>query len=119
MIRKAQSGERKHVCKVCGKGFKTKQYLKIHNNVHTGEKIVCDVEGCTASFSQRSGMNLHKRVKHMGVQHECPECGKMFGWKGAMTRHYKTHEDQRDFKCPTCGVEFTQKGDLEKHIKTV
>ena len=30
MVRMAESGERKHVCKECGKGFKTKQDLSRH-----------------------------------------------------------------------------------------
>ena len=39
MVRMAESGERKHVCKVCGKGFKKKQYLSIHSIAHTKTRV--------------------------------------------------------------------------------
>jgi hypothetical protein len=34
MVRMAESGERRFVCKVCGKGFKTNWSLMLHNSVH-------------------------------------------------------------------------------------
>jgi hypothetical protein len=47
MVRMAKSGERRFVCKVCGKGFKAHTFMMMHNSVHTKQKtFVCDVEGC-------------------------------------------------------------------------
>ena len=38
MVRMAESGERKFVCKVFGKGFKTKYGLSAHGTTHTANE---------------------------------------------------------------------------------
>jgi DNA-directed RNA polymerase subunit RPC12/RpoP len=121
MVRMAESGERKHVCKECGKGFKTKQDLSRHNPTHSNVKAYkCDVEGCDKSFASAGNMSTHKRTIHEGVYHECPECGKRFGKKGNMRRHYKdVHGEEKQYKCAKCGLQFSQNSDLKRHIKTV
>jgi DNA-directed RNA polymerase subunit RPC12/RpoP len=121
MVRMAVSGERKHVCKVCGKGFKTKQYLFNHVNSHAKVKAFkCEVEGCDKSYAGNGGLFTHKKIVHEGEYYECPECGKRFGEKGNMTRHYKmVHEEERNYKCEKCGVQFALSSDLARHIKTV
>ena len=64
MVRMAESGERKHVCKVCGKGFKTKEQLSAHGPTHTKIKaFVCDVEGCDKKFTAFYGLCLHKKTR--------------------------------------------------------
>jgi uncharacterized Zn-finger protein len=117
----AKSGERRFVCKVCGKGFKTNESLIVHNSVHTKQKtFVCDVEGCDKTFTGRAGLVKHKKVVHEGSFHECPECGKRFGQKSGMTTHYKTvHEEKKQFKCGVCGVQFGLNGNLVRHTKIV
>ena len=111
MVRMAKSGERKSVCKVCGKGFKKHSSLMVHNSVHTKQKaFVCDVEGCDKSYTGKAGLIKHKNVVHEGSFHECLECGKRFGQKSSMTTHYKTvHEEKKNYKCVVCGVQFSQK----------
>ena len=82
MVRMAESGERKHVCKVCGKGFKTKRDLTGHGTTHTKVKAYkCDVEGCGKRYSALNGLLNHKKSVHEGVYYECEECGRRFGQK--------------------------------------
>ena len=121
MVRMAKSGERKSVCKVCGKGFKKHASLVVHNSVHTKQKaFLCDVEGCDKSYTGKPGLIKHKKVVHEGSFHECLECGKRFGQKSSMTTHYKTvHEEKRQYKCVVCGVQFAQNSHLVRHTKTV
>jgi predicted RNA-binding Zn-ribbon protein involved in translation (DUF1610 family) len=121
MVRMAESGERRFVCKVCGKGFKAKQDLLAHGPSHTKIKAFkCDKEGCTMSYAGAAGLFHHKKAVHEGVYYECPECGKRFGRKSAMTLHFKTvHEEEKNYKCDKCGVQFSQKCNLTKHMKTV
>ena len=121
MVRMAESGERKFVCKVCGKGFQTHASLIVHNSVHTKQRaFVCDVDGCAKSYAGRSGLSRHKKVAHEGSFHECPECGKRFGQKCHMTIHFKTvHDVKKNFKCVICGVQFGQNSKLVRHTKTV
>jgi len=120
MVRMAESGERKFVCKLCGKGFKTKQQLSAHDTVHTKIKAFkCDVEGCGKSYSSLRGLSYHKEA-HKGVYYECEECGKRFGQMSSMKTHYKmVHEEEKNYKCAKCGLQFTQNSDLTRHIKTV
>ena len=120
MVRMAKSGERKFVCDVCGKGFKTKCQLTTHGIVHSKVKVKCDVEGCSKSFAGASGLSYHKKAVHKGVFHECPECGKRFGDKSNMSRHFKNvHEEENPFKCAKCGLQFGENSNLRVHIKTV
>jgi len=121
MIRMAKSGERKWVCKECGKGYKSKRNLSVHGNVHTKlRKYVCQVLGCGKSFTESGGLSRHKKSSHENVFHECPECGRRFGQKGDMTRHYNNvHQEEKPHKCVTCGLQFSRNHNLTQHIKTV
>ena len=62
MVRMAESGERKFVCKVCGKGFKTKYNLSAHGTTHTKAKA--------SSVKRRDARRVllvtkhHKRTVH-------------------------------------------------------
>ena len=121
MVRMAESGERKFVCNLCGKGFKTKSSLSQHGPSHTKDKqFKCTVEGCAKSFANSSGLFLHKKTAHDGVYHECPECGKRFGQKGNMNQHFKSvHGEEKTYKCDKCGVLFDTNPHLTRHIKAV
>ena len=120
MVRMAKSGERQHVCQLCGKGFKNKHALSVHGTVHTNVKaFICDAEHCGKSYGRSGDLTKHKKTAHSGIKHECPECGKRFARKDAMTRHIKTHGEEKPFKCPKCGVQFALKPDLTRHVKVV
>jgi len=121
MIRMAQTGERKWICNVCGKGFKTKSIHDQHGVVHSKVKAyMCPVEGCNKAFSQSYNLTKHKKTVHEGVYYECEECGRRFGVKHNMSRHFQTvHLQEKRFKCPTCGIKFARKQDLKRHVMTV
>ena len=121
MVRMAENGERKNLCKECGKGFKSKSKLQQHGTVHTKLKLfVCDVAGCEKNYAQVASLNRLKKSFHEGVIHECPECGERFSQNGTMTRHYKTvHLKEKPFKCAKCGLQYGTNSDLQRHLKTV
>ncbi|XP_051017749.1 zinc finger protein 431-like [Acomys russatus] len=48
---KTHTGEKRHECIQCGKGFRQHRYLQMHERIHTGEK-----------------------------PYECNQCGKAFAW---------------------------------------
>jgi hypothetical protein len=121
MVRMAESGERKHVCQVCRKGFTNKANLLKHSIVHSKVKAFkCDVDGCNKSYKESSALFRHKRAAHEGVKYECEECGRRFNNKCNMVVHYKNvHLEEKHFKCAKCGVQFSRKATLIRHIKTV
>jgi len=57
---------RSFACEKCGKKFTSKQSLKEHFYIHTGEKpFTCVEEGCNKSFRQASQLNVHRKKVHM------------------------------------------------------
>ena len=125
MVRITEGGERRFVCKVCGKGFKTKQNLSNHSSTHTSthtkdKAFKCVVEGCTKRYASVGGLLQHKKAVHEGVYYECPKCGKRFARKFKMTEHVKiVHEQETTHKCFKCGALFGQNFNLTRHIRTV
>ena len=49
-------------CRFCSRNLSSRQNLKEHLYVHTGEKpYKCQVQGCEMSFRQGSLLSIHKR----------------------------------------------------------
>ncbi|XP_062506661.1 zinc finger protein 16-like isoform X2 [Corticium candelabrum] len=66
-----------NVCSTCGKSFRLRAYLRIHQRLHTGElPYPCHV--CGKRFNQSWNRNVHMRV-HSGIHpHRCKLCCKNF-----------------------------------------
>lgn len=56
------------LCRFCNKTFSSKQTLREHLYIHSGEKpYKCNEPGCQESFRQGSLLSIHKRV-HREIQ---------------------------------------------------
>ena len=60
-----ENDQKRFKCELCGKGFATKQRLKDHTNIHTGERpFMCKY--CGASFANNGNCRMHERSMHLG-----------------------------------------------------
>ena len=84
------TGERPHICKICGKGFVHKHYLSEHMDYHTGER-----------------------------KHQCPICGKRYQSTSTLAKHVERHKGERSHKCPHCSKCFLVHVDLRSHVRIV
>ena len=62
-IEALHSGSLKYKCEYCHKALSSKQNLKEHTYIHTGERpYVCNEPDCNASFRQGSQLSAHRRI---------------------------------------------------------
>lgn len=55
--------DRRFLCAVCDKRFKTAGHLTRHRKIHSGEKkFVCQFEGCNSKFSRKDNCMQHYRA---------------------------------------------------------
>jgi uncharacterized Zn-finger protein len=79
-------------CDRCQKQFTNRRALTYHLNSHFGLKPFACVE-CGKGFSQKSHLNVHKKVVHMRAKpHVCFHCGKSFAIASNMKKHLILHE---------------------------
>ncbi|CAH2089995.1 unnamed protein product [Euphydryas editha] len=108
--------ERKFICEICGKGFFSKNDIKIHMRVHTGDTPYACAE-CPARFTQINSLQRHQ-VRHTGERpYPCALCHKRFFSKEELKKHYVSHTNTKKYTCPTCNTLFKYKNNLRKHIK--
>jgi hypothetical protein len=64
-IQAFHNAEKRFQCSFCSKCLASRQNLKEHSYIHTGEKpYACQVPGCGATFRQGTHLSAHKRSQH-------------------------------------------------------
>ena len=81
--------EKQFQCKICGKGFISKNNLISHMLTHSGDR-----------------------------PHKCNQCGKSFRQLGHLQTHLRIHTNYRPFKCTSCEKTFATNSQLKAHVKT-
>ncbi|KAM9332714.1 uncharacterized protein KZ484_017831 [Pholidichthys leucotaenia] len=87
--KKKHHTDKSHVCNTCGKRFRFKNHLSVHERIHTGEKPFC-CEICGQKFHRHDNLKIHLRI----------------------------HTGEKPFCCETCGHRSNHHGDLNIHIRT-
>lgn len=104
-------------CKVCEKYFSSKQALKIHFRLHTGERpYAC--RHCSMRFKQMAHLQAHVH-QHTGTQpFKCQVCKRGFCTSSILRRHERCHSGEKPFVCPLCHKAFARADYLRIHERT-
>ncbi|XP_065089303.1 zinc finger protein 660-like [Ochlerotatus camptorhynchus] len=78
--------KKRHICRLCDKGFKNATRLKIHVLSHTQER-----------------------------PHRCKDCGKSFITPSSLKVHMRTHSGLKPYSCDRCQGKFSQASSLIRH----
>ncbi|KAJ8403163.1 hypothetical protein AAFF_G00360790, partial [Aldrovandia affinis] len=103
-----------HTCSQCGKSYKHKTNLTVHQQIHSGENLY-HCSHCGKNFTRSSGLIVHQRT-HTGVRpYQCSQCGKSFIQSSHLTEHQRTHTGERPYHCSLCGKNFISSSQLIIH----
>ncbi|XP_060094518.1 zinc finger protein 260-like [Heteronotia binoei] len=104
-------------CFYCGKYFKYRSELLMHQRTHTGEKPFQCSE-CGKRFSQSGNLLQHERTHTGEKPFECSECGRRFTESGRLLKHQRIHTGEKPFECSECGKRYMRSASLLKHQRT-
>nr|XP_054752105.1 uncharacterized protein LOC129257735 [Lytechinus pictus] len=106
----------KHICEVCGKGYRFKCSLSSHMRCHTGEReFECKI--CGKKFLSTHGLEKHELVHRKVKPHMCPDCGRGFTQYHNMLAHRRQHTGEKPYRCNFCDRSFTHNVSLKNHKK--
>ena len=104
-FRKVHENKRRHLCSTCGRGFKTRHALHIHNMIHTGEKpIRCKI--CSYRCRQKTALDWHitKRHPYLLADDKISDDKKRWGYNGRPPGKARTKKNSnvkvRELKSP-------------------
>ena len=85
-------------CKICEKTYKFLNSLKIHEKIHTDEKLFsCKV--CFKSFIRKDSLKRHKLVHNEEKSFFCEICKATFRHKNTLILHRRTHTGEKPYSC--------------------
>ncbi|KAH9519431.1 hypothetical protein Btru_002614 [Bulinus truncatus] len=96
--------EKPFVCNICGASFASHTGHRAHMRKHSGQKYVCDVEGCNKVYTTAISLRGH-RAQHEGFSKTCPYCGKTY--KNPYGHKCKASRDNKKKNIPLAGPNQT------------
>lgn len=79
-------------CKYCGKVLSTKQSLRGHLRIHSGQFYECDYIGCSRKFTRKADLKYHINTHTGQALFKCSLCPKTYARKCLLRYHEKKHE---------------------------
>ncbi|XP_058706643.1 transcriptional repressor CTCFL isoform X1 [Poecile atricapillus] len=115
---KTHSDEKRHVCHLCPKAFRTATLLHNHVNTHTGNKPHKCSE-CDTAFVTRGELSRHRRYKHtLEKPFKCTVCEYSSVEASKMRRHVRSHTGERPYPCHLCSYASKDTYKLKRHMLT-
>ncbi|NXO61884.1 ZN783 protein, partial [Phainopepla nitens] len=106
---RSHAKEGPYECPVCEIGFSNKRHLDLHRGIHVKDR----------AFGAKVWGNVHPelRVRPRGDLLKCPYCKKFLSCSVSLQRHLQTHTRDRPYCCSSCNKCFTRSNHLLRHKK--
>ncbi|XP_072035489.1 uncharacterized protein [Amphiura filiformis] len=104
-------------CGLCNLHYKTEPELKLHLNIHAGQRIAFKCQKCDRIFLHQGMLQKHMSV-HKVQNTICKICGRKFPDVQKARRHRYTHGKKQTYKCSKCGKTYTSMQSLRIHQRT-
>ena len=113
-----QLGGAHFLCSYCGKVYRSKSGLQLHQKSVHDKKIRFECRVCTKKFNTLRNYRGHMASHDSGLRERCPDCKSTFQTKRSMLRHRescKNVQNKRRFICSFCGLECNSNDALREH----
>ncbi|XP_026464034.1 zinc finger protein 16-like isoform X1 [Ctenocephalides felis] len=100
------------LCRYCGKAFRTRGEVKVHERGHSGERpFKC--EFCVKAFAYRESLITHRSIHTGYKRHFCSACGARFSCVSNLQAHKRSRKN-------TCGSDVMDNKNVltnQQHIE--
>ncbi|KAM6378686.1 LOW QUALITY PROTEIN: transcriptional repressor CTCFL [Pluvialis apricaria] len=115
---KTHSDDKRHVCHLCLKAFRTATLLHNHVNVHTGTRPY-KYSDCDMAFVTSGEVLRHRHYKHtLEKPFKCSVCKYSSVEASKMKRHIRSHTGERPYACDLCSYASKGAHKLKRHMIT-
>ena len=114
-----EDSEKPHACGVCGRQFRIRRDLDLHDRIHSGIKPN-ECPDCGRQFTTVSQLRSHFRTHTQEAIYSCGSCGEKFVWLNSLKRHQRIHQDTDntdvgELSCDVCSESFDSRQQFDSH----
>lgn len=116
---------RDNLCKICHKGFTRQDYLTVHLEIHSPNRIKFECDTCKKKLNTRDGIMGHVKIcppenKEYFSTYSCEQCEGKFHSHRLLKRHLEIHErGWRSYTCNICNKRYNYQSLYKAHMRNV